>query len=58
MVSPRSPRSVVLLGAFIYLIWNYSQPVLLAMSVTYVGSGIFVRLGGIVKRHFRRPAAA
>lgn len=58
MLSPRSPRSVVLLGAFIYLIWNYSQPVLLAMSVTYVGSGIFIRVGGLLKRHLRRPAAA
>jgi CDP-diacylglycerol--serine O-phosphatidyltransferase len=58
MVSPRSPRSVVLLGAFIYLIWNYSQPVLLAMSITYVGSGVFIRVGGVLKRRFRRPAAA
>lgn len=58
MVSPRSPRSVILLGAFIYLIWNYSQPVLLAMAITYVGSGIFIRLGGIAKRRLRlKPAA-
>jgi len=35
MISPRSPRSVILLGAFIYLIWNYSQPVLLAMAQIY-----------------------
>lgn len=58
MVSPRSPRSVILLGAFIYLIWNYSQPVLLAMAVTYVGSGIFIRVGGLIKRRLHpKPAA-
>lgn len=53
MLQPRSPISVVRFGVFIYLIWNYSQPVLLAMSVTYVGSGIVIRLGGIIKRKFR-----
>jgi CDP-diacylglycerol--serine O-phosphatidyltransferase len=50
---PRSTLSLILLGSLIYLIWNYSQPVLLAMAVTYVGSGIVVRIGGIVKRRIR-----
>jgi CDP-diacylglycerol--serine O-phosphatidyltransferase len=50
---PRSPLSVILLGSLIYLIWNYSQPVLLAMAVTYVGSGIIIRVGGVVKRRLR-----
>lgn len=54
MLSPRSPFSVVRFGSFIWLIWNYSQIVLLAMAVTYVGSGIVIRIGGIVKRKFRR----
>jgi CDP-diacylglycerol--serine O-phosphatidyltransferase len=58
LLSPRSPRSVILLGALIYLIWNYSQPVLLAMAVLYVGSGIVVRIGGILKRRFRAQPAA
>jgi CDP-diacylglycerol--serine O-phosphatidyltransferase len=49
---------VILLGALIYLIWNYSQPVLLAMAVLYVGSGIVVRIGGILKRRFRAQPAA
>lgn len=53
MVSPRSPMTVVLVGSLIYLIWNYSQPVLLAMATTYVGSGIAVRIGGLIKRRFR-----
>jgi len=46
--------SVVRFGSIIWLVWNYSQPVLLAMAATYVGSGIVIRVGGIVKRRFRR----
>jgi CDP-diacylglycerol---serine O-phosphatidyltransferase len=53
LLSPRSPLSVILIGSFIYLIWNYSQPMLLAMAGTYVSSGILVRLGGIVRRRTR-----
>jgi CDP-diacylglycerol--serine O-phosphatidyltransferase len=52
LVSPQSPMSVVFLGMFIYLLWNFSKPLLLAMAVTYVGSGILVRIAGIVKRKF------
>ncbi len=51
--SPRKPFSVVLLGMMIYLIWNFSQPVLLGMAVAYVGSGIAVRAGGLLRRRFR-----
>ncbi len=53
LLRPRSPLSVIAFGAFIYLIWNYSQPVLLAMSVVYVASGIVTRIGGILKRYLR-----
>ena len=53
LVRPRSPISVVLLGMMIYLIWNYSQPVLLGLAVVYVASGIVVRLGGILRRKSR-----
>ena len=56
LVRPRSPFSVVLIGIFLYAIWNYSQPVLLGLSIFYVGSGIFVRVGGILKRRFVRRA--
>jgi CDP-diacylglycerol--serine O-phosphatidyltransferase len=54
LLRPRSPRSVVVLGSLIYLIWNYSRLVLLVLAVTYVGSGIAVRIGGLVRRRFRR----
>jgi CDP-diacylglycerol--serine O-phosphatidyltransferase len=55
-----SPLIIILLGGLIYAIWNYSQPVLLALGVAYVGSGIVIRIGGILRRHLRpgpaRPA--
>lgn len=55
LTRPRSPLTVVALASLIYLIVNYSQPVLLAMAVTYVSSGIIIRLGGIVRRILRKP---
>ncbi len=53
LTGPRSPLTVILFGALIYLVWNYSQPVLLALSVLYVSTGIFIRGGGIIRRRFR-----
>ena len=55
LLRPRSTLTVILLGSLIYLIVNYSQAVLLAMAATYVGSGIVIRVGGIVRR-LLRPA--
>ena len=53
LVRPRSPLTFVLLSILIYLIWSLSQPMLLAMSVCYVMSGIVIRAGGIVRRRLR-----
>ena len=53
LVRPRSPLSFVVAGSIIYLIWAVPQPMLLAMSATYVLSGIVLRLGGIVRRRVR-----
>jgi CDP-diacylglycerol--serine O-phosphatidyltransferase len=53
LTRPGSPLTIIMYGALIYLIWNYSQPVLLAMAVTYVGSGIVIRVGGLLRRRFR-----
>jgi CDP-diacylglycerol---serine O-phosphatidyltransferase len=53
LLRPRSPLSAIVLGGFIYLIWNYSQPVLLVMGTAYVSSGIVIRVGGIVRRLLR-----
>jgi CDP-diacylglycerol--serine O-phosphatidyltransferase len=51
---PYTPLLFVLLGGLIYGIWNWPQPVLLAMACAYVGSGIAIRIGGIVRRRLRR----
>lgn len=50
LLRPRSPLTVVLLGGLIFLLWNYSQPVLLIMASAYVSSGIVIRLGGAIRR--------
>ena len=48
--SPRSRLLLVLISMLIYGIWNYSQIVLLAMSWSYVVSGIVIRAGGVLRR--------
>jgi CDP-diacylglycerol---serine O-phosphatidyltransferase len=53
LLRPRSPLTVILLGSLIYLIWNYSQPVLVTCASVYVASGIVIRIGGIVRRRLR-----
>jgi CDP-diacylglycerol--serine O-phosphatidyltransferase len=53
LLSPRSPLSFVFFACLIYLIWYYSQPVLLAMAGTYVASGVLVRLGGALRRKIK-----
>jgi CDP-diacylglycerol--serine O-phosphatidyltransferase len=55
LTQPRSPLTVVMVGSLIYLIWNFSQPVLLGMTVCYVGSGILIRVGGALRRRFKHP---
>ena len=50
---PYTPLLIILVGAFIYLTWNWPQPVLLAMPAAYVASGILIRLGGIIRRRVR-----
>lgn len=51
---PRSPLVVIVFGVFIYLIWNWAQIVLLILALLYVSSGIFIRIGGILRRRVRR----
>lgn len=53
LTGPRSPLTLILFGALIFLVWNYSQPVLLALSLVYVSTGIVIRAGGIIRRKFR-----
>ena len=59
LLRPRSPLMLVLMCGVIYSIWNWSEVVLMIIACGYVGSGIAIRLGGIVRRYFRhtpRPA--
>jgi CDP-diacylglycerol--serine O-phosphatidyltransferase len=49
----RSPVTFVLFAVVIYLIWNYSQPTIFAVTVAYVLSGIAIRVGGIVRRRWK-----
>jgi CDP-diacylglycerol--serine O-phosphatidyltransferase len=54
LTRPRAPIVlIVVLGSAIYLIWNFSQPALLALSVGYVLSGIAIRVGGAIRRRMR-----
>ena len=40
---------VVVFATTIYLIWNFSQPVLLAMASTFIASGIVMRIAGVLR---------
>ncbi len=48
---PRTPLIVLLIGGIAFLIWEWSQPVLLAASFAYLLSGVVIRLSSVVKRH-------
>ena len=50
---PYKTLLVILLGAIIFAIWNWPQPVFLAMAGSYVASGIVIRIGGIIRRRLR-----
>ena len=50
---PRTPLIIIVLGGLVYAIWNYGHVVLPIMAATYVGSGIAIRAGGIIRRHLR-----
>ena len=55
LTRPRSPLTFIFMGAVIFLIWSFSQPALLAMSVSYMLSGIVIRIGGITRRRLKPP---
>jgi CDP-diacylglycerol---serine O-phosphatidyltransferase len=55
LTRPRSPVTIILFATVIFLIWRFPQPALLAMSVTYMLSGIVIRIGGIARRRMKPP---
>jgi CDP-diacylglycerol--serine O-phosphatidyltransferase len=58
LLRPRSPITIVVVASVIYLIWIAAQPVLLALAVLYVGSGIAIRMGGVIRRRLRHREPA
>lgn len=55
---PRTPLIVLIVGCIAFLIWEWAQPFLLAAACAYVGSGIVIRFGGLIRRRRRsRPPA-
>ena len=55
LMAPRSFMTFVFLACLIFLIAQFPQPVLLGLAVLYVGSGIVIRIGGILRRKVRQP---
>ncbi len=53
MLQQRSFLTVVLIAMTIYLIWNFSQPVLITLATGYVASGLAIRIGGVLRRRFK-----
>jgi CDP-diacylglycerol--serine O-phosphatidyltransferase len=56
LTHPRSPLTIVLMGVLIFLVWNFSKPVLLVLAVSYVMVGIAIRIGGVIRRRLRPHA--
>ncbi len=48
-----SPLIIILVGGFIYGVWNYAQLLFLALASSYVASGIIIRIGGILRRRLK-----
>lgn len=45
---------VIFFATLIFLIWNFSEPMLLAMAAAFVASGIVTRIGGVLRFRARR----
>lgn len=55
---PHTTVSTLIVGFVAFMIWAWPQPVLLISAVLYVGSGIAIRIGGVVKRYRRQYSPA
>jgi CDP-diacylglycerol--serine O-phosphatidyltransferase len=55
---PRTPLIIIVIGGLVFAIWNYGHIVLPILAAIYVGSGIAIRLGGIVRRRVIRRRLA
>ena len=50
---PHTPLLIIVVGAAIFAVWNWPQPVLVSLAAAYVSSGIIIRIGGIIRRRLR-----
>jgi CDP-diacylglycerol--serine O-phosphatidyltransferase len=57
LLQQRSWVTVVLIAMMIYLIWNFSQPMLLGLASAYIASGIIIRIGGLLRRRWKHLPA-
>ena len=48
-----SPLLLIVLAAVIYGIVHWPKPLFLAMAISYMSSGIIIRIGGILRRRLR-----
>lgn len=55
LLRPRSPLSLIAMGVVIYAMWMFSRQALVALGTIYVGSGVLIRIGGLLRRK-ARPA--
>jgi CDP-diacylglycerol--serine O-phosphatidyltransferase len=53
LLRPRAPYTMIVAVSVIVAWWMFTAPLVLAVTTTYVGSGIVIRLGGIVRRRLR-----
>ena len=58
LTHPRSPLTIVLMGVLIFLMWNFSQPVLLVLASATSASAIAIRIGGSSAAAIAAAAAA
>jgi CDP-diacylglycerol---serine O-phosphatidyltransferase len=56
LTHPRSPLTIIPVCVLIYLIFEFSKPVLLVLAISYVGVGIAIRIGGSIRRRLRPQA--
>ena len=54
---PRTPLIVLLVGGLIFVILEWSQPVLMGLATAYLVSGILIRLASFVRRRRRTRVA-
>jgi CDP-diacylglycerol--serine O-phosphatidyltransferase len=55
---PRTPLIVLLVGGLIFVIFEWSQPVLMGLATAYLLSGLLIRLGSFIRRRRRVRAAS